>query len=109
MQNTVERIHIGKQFGDIPRGIYLIRGENVALCGEIVSHTHTHSHSRSYTHTHTTQDSELEGRQELEKVSIDVILEAQRVEQERKEEERKKREQLLRSRGMRPLDHEYDT
>ena len=54
MQNTVERIHIGKQFGDIPRGIYLIRGENVALCGEIVSHTHTHSHSRSYTHTHHT-------------------------------------------------------
>ena len=38
MQHTVERIHVGKQFGDIPRGIYLIRGENVALCGEIVSH-----------------------------------------------------------------------
>ena len=37
MQHTVERIHVGKRFGDIPRGIYLIRGENVALCGEIVS------------------------------------------------------------------------
>lgn len=41
VQNTVERIYVGKQFGDIPRGIYLIRGENVALCGEIVSSTLT--------------------------------------------------------------------
>lgn len=38
LQDTVERIHVGKQYGDIPRGIYLVRGENVALCGEIVSH-----------------------------------------------------------------------
>ncbi len=37
LQDTVERIHIGQQYGDIPRGIYLVRGENVALCGEIVS------------------------------------------------------------------------
>lgn len=37
LQDTVERIHVGKQYGDIPRGIYLVRGENVALCGEIVS------------------------------------------------------------------------
>lgn len=38
LQDTVERIHVGRQYGDIPRGIYLVRGENVALCGEIVSH-----------------------------------------------------------------------
>ena len=37
LQDTVERIHVGRQYGDIPRGIYLVRGENVALCGEIVS------------------------------------------------------------------------
>ena len=37
LQDTVERIHVGQQYGDIPRGIYLVRGENVALCGEIVS------------------------------------------------------------------------
>ena len=37
LQDTIERIHVGKQYGDIPRGIYLVRGENVALCGEIVS------------------------------------------------------------------------
>lgn len=84
MQHTVERIHVGKQFGDIPRGIYLIRGENMALCGEM--------------------DPELEGSHGLEKVSIDEILEAQRVAQEKEQAERKKREQILRARGMRPLD-----
>lgn len=34
---TVERIHVGKKFGDIPRGIFIVRGENVVLLGEIVS------------------------------------------------------------------------
>ena len=37
LQDTVERIHVGKQYGDIPRGIFLVRGENMVLCGEIVS------------------------------------------------------------------------
>ena len=106
MQHTVERIHVGKQFGDIPRGIYLIRGENVALCGEIVSPPYPNQSSVT---PPLSQDPELEGRQDLERVSIDEILEAQRVVTEKREEDRKKREQLLRSRGMRPLDHtDYD-
>lgn len=33
---TVERIYIGNEFGEIDRGVFLIRGENVVLCGEIV-------------------------------------------------------------------------
>lgn len=37
LQQTVERIHVGKKFGDIPRGVFLVRGENVVLLGEIVS------------------------------------------------------------------------
>lgn len=37
LQDTIERIHVGKQYGDIPRGIFLVRGENMMLCGEIVS------------------------------------------------------------------------
>lgn len=36
LQQTVERIHVGKKFGDIPRGVFLVRGENVVLLGEIV-------------------------------------------------------------------------
>lgn len=28
---------MGKKYGDIPRGIFVVRGENVVLLGEIVS------------------------------------------------------------------------
>ena len=55
------------------------------------------------------QDAELESNQPLEKVSIDDILEAQRVQQEEREKEKKKRENILRARGMRPLDQGEDT
>ena len=44
----------------------------------------------------------------MERVSIDDILEAQRVQQELKEAEKKKRETILRARGIRPLDHGED-
>ena len=37
LQNTVERIHSGNKYGDIQRGIFLIRGENIVLLGEVVS------------------------------------------------------------------------
>lgn len=42
LHKTIERIHVGKEYGDIPRGIFIIRGENVVLLGEIVcSHSIT--------------------------------------------------------------------
>ena len=37
LHRTIERIHVGKKYGDIPRGIFVIRGENVVLLGEVVS------------------------------------------------------------------------
>ncbi|KAJ1311441.1 hypothetical protein OPQ81_009930 [Rhizoctonia solani] len=35
MENTLERIYHGDAFADIRRGVYLIRGENVVLLGEV--------------------------------------------------------------------------
>jgi U6 snRNA-associated Sm-like protein LSm1 len=35
LQETVERIYYRNQFSDIPRGVFLVRGENVVFCGEI--------------------------------------------------------------------------
>ncbi|GBL87544.1 U6 snRNA-associated Sm-like protein LSm1 [Araneus ventricosus] len=35
MYEAVERIHNGKEFGDLPQGVLMIRGENVALLGEM--------------------------------------------------------------------------
>ena len=35
-QDTVERIYAGKLYADIQRGIFIVRGENVLLLGEVV-------------------------------------------------------------------------
>ncbi|KAJ5081907.1 hypothetical protein NUU61_010171 [Penicillium alfredii] len=34
-QDTVERIYAGKLYADVPRGIFVVRGENVLLLGEV--------------------------------------------------------------------------
>ena len=36
LQDSIERIHVQECYADIPKGVYLIRGENVVLMGEIV-------------------------------------------------------------------------
>ena len=36
LHRTVERIHVGSKYGDLPVGVTIIRGENVILLGEIV-------------------------------------------------------------------------
>ncbi|KAL2014447.1 hypothetical protein VTN00DRAFT_1972 [Thermoascus crustaceus] len=35
LQDTIERLYAGNLYADIPRGVYLVRGENVLLLGEI--------------------------------------------------------------------------
>ncbi|KAE8349507.1 hypothetical protein BDV28DRAFT_141074 [Aspergillus coremiiformis] len=35
LQDTIERIYSGNLYAEIPRGIFLVRGENVLLLGEI--------------------------------------------------------------------------
>ncbi|XP_033125394.1 U6 snRNA-associated Sm-like protein LSm1 [Anneissia japonica] len=82
LHKTIERIHVGNKYGDIPRGVFVIRGENVVLLGEI--------------------DSEKDPKVELKEVSIDEILEAQREEQVKKQEEEKKRNKALLERGLQP-------
>ena len=36
LEEAVERLIVGKQFADVPLGLYVIRGENVVLLGEMV-------------------------------------------------------------------------
>uniref|UniRef100_A0AC11CA10 LSM1 homolog, mRNA degradation associated n=1 Tax=Ovis aries TaxID=9940 RepID=A0AC11CA10_SHEEP len=80
LHQTVERIHVGKKYGDIPRGIFVVRGENVVLLGEI--------------------DLEKESDTPLQQVSIEEILEEQRVEQQTKLEAEKLKVQALKDRGL---------
>ncbi|KAL8805349.1 MAG: hypothetical protein Q9182_002023 [Xanthomendoza sp. 2 TL-2023] len=35
LQDTIERIFVEDVYADVPRGIFLVRGENVLLLGEI--------------------------------------------------------------------------
>jgi U6 snRNA-associated Sm-like protein LSm1 len=35
LQDTVERIYLDDSYGEQKRGVYIVRGENVALLGEI--------------------------------------------------------------------------
>lgn len=35
MEDTVERIIVGTQYAEVPLGLYVVRGENVVLLGEI--------------------------------------------------------------------------
>jgi U6 snRNA-associated Sm-like protein LSm1 len=80
LHRTIERIHVGKKYGDIPRGIFVVRGENVVLLGEI--------------------DLENEGKQPLEQVAIDDILEMQREEQLQRQEEEERKKKALMERGL---------
>ncbi|WBW72759.1 mRNA decapping complex subunit [Schizosaccharomyces osmophilus] len=35
LQYTIERIYVDDMFGDIDRGVFIVRGENVVLLGEL--------------------------------------------------------------------------
>lgn len=83
LHRTIERIHVGKKYGDIHRGIFIIRGENVVLLGEV--------------------DLEKEHKLPLEEVPIDEILEMQREEQIQKQKEEERKKKSLIGRGMQPM------
>lgn len=82
LQDTIERIYVGKEYGDIERGIYLVRGENVVLLGEV--------------------NAELEAQTGLTEVSVEEILQAQQEEQLRKLEQQQLKNKLLLDRGIQP-------
>ena len=35
LQEAIERIFVGNRYGDVPKGTFIVRGENVVLMGEI--------------------------------------------------------------------------
>ncbi|XP_011201715.1 PREDICTED: U6 snRNA-associated Sm-like protein LSm1 [Bactrocera latifrons] len=80
LHRTIERIHVGNEYGDIPRGVFIIRGENVVLLGEI--------------------DREKESKLPLKEISVDEILDAQRREQEQRQEKHRLISKALKERGL---------
>ncbi|XP_060576592.1 U6 snRNA-associated Sm-like protein LSm1 [Ruditapes philippinarum] len=88
LHRTIERIHVGRKYGDIPRGIFIVRGENVVLLGEV--------------------DVENENSLPLDEVPIDEILEMQREEQIQKQLEEERKRKALIDRGMNPVSEYTD-
>lgn len=80
LHRTIERIHVGNEYGDIQRGVFIIRGENVVLLGEI--------------------DREKENNLPLKEISVDDILDAQRREQEARQEKHRLISKALKERGL---------
>ncbi|KAF4527448.1 hypothetical protein B566_EDAN015781 [Ephemera danica] len=80
LHRTIERIHVGREYGDIERGVFIVRGENVVLLGEI--------------------DAEREATLPLKEVSVDDILDAQRREQEAKQDQDRLVSRALKERGL---------
>ena len=70
LHQTIERIHVGQCYGDIPRGVFIVRGENVVLLGEVDPEK---------------TDPDKLG---LVEVSLEEILEKQVVQQQEEEEAR---------------------
>ncbi|VDO41692.1 unnamed protein product [Onchocerca flexuosa] len=79
LHGTLERIHVDKYYGDIQRGVFLIRGENVVLAGEI---DETKEHSSG-----------------LIPVSAEEILLLQQKKLEEKERFEETRNKIMKGRG----------
>jgi len=80
LHQTIERIHVGKQYGDIVRGVIIIRGENIVLAG--------------------LWDDERAARSGLEQISVEEIMSAQRQEQQQQQRQQQLRTKFMKGRGL---------
>ncbi|PVU85228.1 hypothetical protein BB560_007106 [Smittium megazygosporum] len=87
IQDAVERIYTQKAFGDIDRGVFLIRGENIVVIGELCSELNT--------------DAEL-GALSVSKLPIEEVLELRRLELESSTSISKNTETRLKMLGFSP-------
>lgn len=91
LHQAFERICVGRQYADIPRGLFVIRGENVLLIGEV--------------------DFYSPARVPMVEVSIEEILKLQRDDLEKKEKRDKLRQKAMIEHGLvdegNPIEEQY--
>ncbi|KAJ1977900.1 hypothetical protein H4R34_003411 [Dimargaris verticillata] len=75
-----ERIYVKDVYGDIQRGVFVIRGENVVLLGEI--------------------DNIKDDEQPLQQLPYDQVLRMQQEEAEARQQKEKVKNQLLHNQGF---------
>ncbi|KAK9378481.1 uncharacterized protein V2V93DRAFT_375774 [Kockiozyma suomiensis] len=93
LQDTVERIVVGSLYNDQPRGVYIIRGENVVLVGQTVRLCLIFMIVIAIIVLTPMQDPEKEATPLMKHVSLDEIFEAQQQESD----SRRQREELKNS------------
>ncbi|XP_055337012.1 U6 snRNA-associated Sm-like protein LSm1 [Paramacrobiotus metropolitanus] len=86
LSDTIERIYVGLEYGDIQRGIFILRGENVILVGE--------------------WDAERERAAGTRCCEIGYILAKQAAEEEQRHQQRAALKKALRQRGLSALNDE---
>jgi U6 snRNA-associated Sm-like protein LSm1 len=91
LHQAFERICVGRQYADIPRGLFVIRGENVLLIGELDFHQPI--------------------RVPLVEVTIEEILKLQKEDIEKKERIEKLRQKAMVEHGLvddgNPIEEHY--
>ena len=94
LQDTVERIYARNMYADQPRGLFLIRGENVLLLGEIVGGSVMLRTGKTVL---TAEDLDLEDEMpaSLRKATVDEASALVAEEQEREKKKTARRRQLL--------------
>jgi U6 snRNA-associated Sm-like protein LSm1 len=91
LHQAFERISVGRQYADIPRGLFVIRGENVLFIGELDFHQSL--------------------RVPLVEVSIEEILKLQKEDLEKKSHLEKLRQKAMIEHGLidegNPIEEHY--
>ena len=91
LHQAFERISVGRQYADIPRGLFVIRGENVLFIGELDFHQSL--------------------RVPLVEVSIEEILKLQKDDLEKKSHLEKLRQKAMTEHGLidegNPIEEHY--
>ncbi|ORX43604.1 hypothetical protein BCR36DRAFT_586543 [Piromyces finnis] len=90
LQNTLERIIVNDCYGEKERGVFIIRGENVVLLGEI------------------DKDKEQDGYPNLNKVSYEKIKELHEQEIKDKKARELQKQKILLERGFSEEFGDYD-
>jgi hypothetical protein len=97
LQDTLERLFVQNLYADIERGLFLVRGENVSLLGEIVRWVSHTSHKERDCHADRSQDLDKDDYvpPPFEQASVETVFALKKAEDaKRKKMDRSKQKQL---------------
>jgi small nuclear ribonucleoprotein (snRNP)-like protein len=114
LHETLERIYVDQCYGDIPRGIFLIRGENVVLAGEVdesveVPLKKVGGYSRVFGREVTAKTISTLLNSTKFQVSIDEILRMQTERAEERQQRYQRKREVLAGRGKLPAKEKRPT